>query len=207
MNNIDWDDLDSEASRRLAGVPWTSNSQREFLWELVGEVEKLRAHTETAEAEIRNLRSEARKQEEYRLNAETALRSRAAAAEMRVAVLDGSACAEGRKAGRGGCGMCAWCCREARDRAEAAETFAFAANSSYEVLRERVEAAEKDRDHLLDDEKGLGEENRALHDLVDRLEAALRELRCNCACEDQAPSIDYANCDRIDAALAGEGEP
>lgn len=33
----------------------------------------------------------------------------------RVAVLDGTSCAEERAAGNGGCGMCAWCCKQARD--------------------------------------------------------------------------------------------
>ena len=44
-----------------------------------------------------------------------------AALTTRVSVLDGSACAEERAEGNGGCGMCAWCCKEALTRAETAE--------------------------------------------------------------------------------------
>ena len=36
-----------------------------------------------------------------------------------VAVRDGSWCEQNRKEGRGGCGMCAWCCKDAREQRDA----------------------------------------------------------------------------------------
>ena len=42
------------------------------------------------------------------------------ATRARLAVLDGTSCAENRAAGRGGCGLCGWCCKQARDERDAA---------------------------------------------------------------------------------------
>ena len=60
---------------------------------------------------------------------------------IRVSVLDGSACAEERAEGNGGCGMCAWCCKSALERAETAEI-------QNEGLRVSVELLTRVRDDL-----------------------------------------------------------
>lgn len=51
-------------------------------------------------------------------------RERAENAEARLAVLDGSACAEGRSEGRDGCGLCGWCVKWQAERADKAEALA-----------------------------------------------------------------------------------
>jgi hypothetical protein len=109
-------------------------------------------------------------------------RARAEELEARCAVLDGSSCAEERAAGSGGCGMCAWCCKQSRDRTETAEAKVAAAEERAERLRlsemetmKRASALEKGRNEWLAAQtvevvaRMVAAESRA-----SRLEAALR---------------------------------
>lgn len=57
---------------------------------------------------------------DWKARAEAA-EERAVVAEAGLSVLGGQWCAEIRAAGRNPCGACAWCCVQARKRAEAAE--------------------------------------------------------------------------------------
>lgn len=55
---------------------------------------------------------------------------------IRLQVLDGTWCAENRSQGRGGCGLCGWCCKQARDERDAA---LLRVGEAEKLLREAME--------------------------------------------------------------------
>lgn len=68
---------------------------------------------------IATLRQKWHEAEDRAEQAEARAEAERDALRARCDVLDGAACAEGRAAGRGGCGMCAWCCKQARAERDA----------------------------------------------------------------------------------------
>ena len=103
--------------------------------------------------------------------------------EATTAVWGGEWCAENRAAGRGPCGACAWCCKEATDRAEAAERrarrleAAVARRTSVKVpvqertLRDQLAAVEAECEERAETMRGQVKE---IHRLEGELGAACR---------------------------------
>jgi hypothetical protein len=101
--------------------------------------------------------------EAERMDALCALEFRAAKAEAELAVKGGEWCAQNRAEGRGGCGACAWCCKQQRDRAEKAE-------AERDALKELLREARNALEVLRATDMILG---KIPMDLAERIDAAL----------------------------------
>ncbi len=91
-----------------------------------------------------------------------------------VAVTGGEWCAENRRAGRGPCGSCAWCCKQANQRAEQAERALAELQDDDNTKAQRFEDAVEDNLPRYADANGDDDDE---FNHLERIEAAGEELR------------------------------